>query len=62
VFSSREALDTYAVSEAHVNVVTNHVKPNVDGECSSIDYFKVFTSVRTGLMTDVFAYDFELDQ
>ena len=31
VFSSAEALQKYAVSEAHVDVVTNHVKPNVDG-------------------------------
>lgn len=31
VFSSPEALQTYAVSEAHVSVVTEHVKPNVDG-------------------------------
>lgn len=32
VFSSREALDKYAVSEAHVKVVTENVKPNVEGE------------------------------
>ncbi|WRT64580.1 uncharacterized protein IL334_001512 [Kwoniella shivajii] len=30
IFSSAEALQTYAVSEAHVSVVTNNVKPNVD--------------------------------
>ncbi|RSH87382.1 hypothetical protein EHS25_003291 [Saitozyma podzolica] len=30
VFSSREALDKYAVSEAHVKVVTENVRPNVD--------------------------------
>lgn len=31
VFSSKEALQEYAVSEAHVKVVTDHVKPNIDG-------------------------------
>ncbi|WWD21678.1 hypothetical protein CI109_106164 [Kwoniella shandongensis] len=30
VFASPEALQTYAVSEAHVNVVEKHVKPNVE--------------------------------
>jgi hypothetical protein len=32
VFSSREALDKYAVSEAHVKVVTENIRPNIDGE------------------------------
>jgi hypothetical protein len=37
VFSSPEALQKYAVSEAHVSVVTEHVKPNTDGrECSRV--------------------------
>lgn len=31
MFSSAEALHKYAVSEEHVSVVTEHVKPNVDG-------------------------------
>ncbi|AAW45866.1 hypothetical protein CNBJ1350 [Cryptococcus deneoformans B-3501A] len=30
IFSSAEALQTYAVSEAHVKVVTENVRPNVD--------------------------------
>ncbi|KAL1405543.1 hypothetical protein Q8F55_009181 [Vanrija albida] len=30
VFESREALDTYAVSEAHVKVVVENVRPHVD--------------------------------
>ncbi|WOO85886.1 Stress-response A/B barrel domain-containing protein UP3 [Vanrija pseudolonga] len=30
VFESREALDTYAVSEAHVKVVVENVRPNVE--------------------------------
>jgi hypothetical protein len=32
VFESREALDVYAVSEAHVRVVNEKIKPFVDGE------------------------------
>jgi hypothetical protein len=31
-FTDRAALDKYAVSEAHVKVVTENVKPNVEGE------------------------------
>lgn len=31
VFSSRQALDDYNVSKAHVDVVTNNVKPNIEG-------------------------------
>ncbi|ORX36660.1 hypothetical protein BD324DRAFT_626696 [Kockovaella imperatae] len=30
VFASREALDKYTVSEAHVKVVTENVKPNIE--------------------------------
>ncbi|WVW78223.1 hypothetical protein I302_100175 [Kwoniella bestiolae CBS 10118] len=30
IFSSAEALQKYAVSEAHVKVVENNVKPNVE--------------------------------
>ncbi|KAK8847588.1 hypothetical protein IAR55_005447 [Kwoniella newhampshirensis] len=30
VFASKEALQTYAVSDAHVKVVEEHVKPNVE--------------------------------
>ncbi|KAK1924242.1 hypothetical protein DB88DRAFT_489569 [Papiliotrema laurentii] len=30
VFTDRAALDTYAVSEAHVKVVENNVKPNIE--------------------------------
>lgn len=32
MFSSAEALQTYAVSEAHVKVVTENVRPNVEGK------------------------------
>ena len=32
VFSSPEALQKYAVSKEHVDVVTQHVRPNVEGE------------------------------
>jgi hypothetical protein len=33
-FADRAALDKYAVSEEHVKVVTENVRPNVDGTCS----------------------------
>lgn len=36
VFSSPEALQKYAVSEAHVKVVNENVKPNVEGEFSRV--------------------------
>lgn len=56
MFADRAALDKYAVSDAHVKVVTENVKPNVDGESSRI------AMVETqSLLIDVFAYDFELD-
>ena len=32
IFSSKEALQTYAVSEAHVKVVTENVRPNTEGK------------------------------
>lgn len=31
VFESRQALETYAVSDAHVKVVEEKIKPNVQG-------------------------------
>ena len=31
VFASKEALQTYAVSDAHVKVVTEAVRPNTEG-------------------------------
>ena len=51
VFSSREALDKYAVSEAHMDVVINNVRPNTEGRMDG----------RLGLTADVLAYDFELE-
>lgn len=68
VFSSREALDKYAVSEAHVKVVTENVRPNVDGESeSSVSSFGFETEpIRTVDLgadrADVMAYDWELDE
>lgn len=47
VFSSREALDKYAVSEAHVKVVTENVKPNVEGESDDRIVLIIQTSWRT---------------
>lgn len=32
IFPDRETLDKYAVSEAHLKVVTEKIKPNFDGE------------------------------
>ena len=32
VFSSKEALQTYTVSEAHVKVVTDNIRPNTEGQ------------------------------
>ncbi len=32
VFSSAQALQDYAVSKAHVDVVNNNVKPNIEGD------------------------------
>ena len=51
VFSSREALDKYAVSEAHMDVVINNVRPNTEGRVNR----------RFPLTADVLAYDFELE-
>ena len=53
-FADRAALDKYAVSEEHVKVVNERVKPNVEGEPMGL--FRVLA-----LTVDVMAYDFELD-
>jgi hypothetical protein len=72
VFSSREALDKYAVSEAHVKVVTENVRPNVDGESewdvsnvSDVSDFgtEPIRTIGSGADgVDVMAYDWELDE
>ena len=49
-------MDTYAVSEAHVKVVENNVKPNIEGE--SVSAARPF---QTANVADILAYDFELD-
>lgn len=57
MFSSAEALQKYAVSEAHVSVVTEHVKPNIDGR----EYLFVAGWYSTDHVAPL-AYDFELDE
>ena len=58
MFASREALDKYAVSDAHVKVVTENVKPNVEGMLTRV---KSATERKTD-HPDLLAYDFELDE
>ena len=56
VFSSAEALEKYNVSDAHVKVVTENVRPNTEGEPGP----QMCRGAQ--LHPDVMAYDFELDE
>ena len=54
IFSSPEALAKYNVSEEHVKVVTENVRPNTEGDRWIQGVMK--------LIPDIMAYDFELNE